>query len=372
MKMQRQDPKKPSAPGLETTGTAEALLLAMPQPVLGIAAGGRILMANPAAEQFFAMSAALLARQPLSGVIPFGSPILSLVDQVRRSGQAASEYDIALASPKLGSRIVDAHVAMLGDQAGALVLSISERTMAQKMSRQIQQRHASRATHAMTAILAHEIKNPLAGIRGAAQLLEQNAGPEDVTLTRLIVGECDRVRALIDRMQVLSESRPLQSEALNIHEVLDQVKRLAKASFARNLRIVELYDPSLPLISGDRNQLTDAIVNIVKNAADAVTESANPEVQFMTAYRQGVHWAVEGRAQRAPLPLEVTIADNGPGIPDDLKGSLFEPFVTGKAGGTGLGLALAAKIVADHGGVIECESAPRRTVFRILLPANRS
>jgi two-component system nitrogen regulation sensor histidine kinase GlnL len=224
----------------------------------------------------------------------------------------------------------------------------------------------------MTAILAHEIKNPLAGIRGAAQLLEQTAGPDDVTLTRLIVGECDRVKALIDRMQTLSESRPLQSEALNIHEVMDQVKRLAQASFGQRVRIVELYDPSLPPVQGDRNQLTDAIVNIVKNAADAVAETANPEIQLMTAYRQGVHWAVEGRGQRAALPLEVTIADNGPGIPEDLKASLFEPFVTGKAGGTGLGLALAAKIIADHGGVIECESAARRTAFRILLPANRN
>ncbi len=223
----------------------------------------------------------------------------------------------------------------------------------------------------MAAVLAHEIKNPLAGIRGAAQLLEDGASADDRSLTQLICQEADRIRALIDRMEYFGDPRSLARTPVNIHEVLDRVRRVAETSFGRNLRLVEIFDPSLPPVLGDRDSLIQAFMNIVRNAADAVAPDSG-EIVLTTGYRPGVKVAtpVAGneKRQRLSLPLEVTVRDNGPGIPPDLLPNIFDPFVTTKSHGAGLGLALVAKIIADHGGVIECESQPRRTLFRVLLP----
>jgi two-component system nitrogen regulation sensor histidine kinase GlnL len=223
----------------------------------------------------------------------------------------------------------------------------------------------------MAAILAHEIKNPLAGIRGAAQLIEQNAGEEDRVLTRLICEEADRIRKLVDRMEVFTDRRPLERAPVNIHEVLDHVKNLAKTSFARDVAFVESYDPSLPPVTGEKDRLTQVFLNLVKNAADALADKSDGEIVLQTAYRPGVHLAVGGSRDRLALPLEVSVRDNGTGVPAEVHASMFEPFVTSKPKGQGLGLAIVAKIVSDHGGTIECQSEPRRTIFRVRLPMHR-
>jgi two-component system nitrogen regulation sensor histidine kinase GlnL len=221
----------------------------------------------------------------------------------------------------------------------------------------------------MAAVLAHEIKNPLAGIRGAAQLLEESIPASDRSLAQLICDEADRIRALIDRMEAFGDPMALTRAAVNIHEVLDRVKQVAETSFGRRLRIIENFDPSLPPVSGDRDSLIQAFMNIVRNASDAAPTDGG-EIVLSTGYRPGVRIAMggQGKAQRLSLPLEVTVRDNGSGIPPDLLPHIFDPFVTTKAKGAGLGLALVAKVIADHGGVVECESQPRRTVFRVLLP----
>jgi two-component system nitrogen regulation sensor histidine kinase GlnL len=239
------------------------------------------------------------------------------------------------------------------------------------MDRAMVSRQAARSVSAMAAVLAHEIKNPLAGIRGAAQLIEQNAGEEDRALTKLICTETDRIRNLVDRMEVFSDVRPISRKPVNIHEVLDHVRRLAESSFARNLRITESYDPSLPPVMGERDRLIQVVLNLVKNAADALDGQADGEIGLATAYRPGVYLSVGGARERISLPLELIVRDNGAGVPPDVLPSIFEPFVTTKSKGTGLGLALVVKIVGDHGGVIECESEPRRTIFRIRLPVGR-
>jgi two-component system nitrogen regulation sensor histidine kinase GlnL len=220
-------------------------------------------------------------------------------------------------------------------------------------------------------VLAHEIKNPLSGIRGAAQLLEANLEPADQELARLICSETDRIRDLVDRMEVFGDERPLALEPLNIHAVLDHVKRLASSGFARGLRIVEDYDPSLPPVGGNRDKLVQAFLNLVKNAAEAIIQGGSSgagQITLATAYRPGVRLTLAGSDTRVSLPLMISVEDDGPGIPDDFKPYLFEPFFTTKRNGSGLGLALVAKIVRDHGGVIEFESRPGRTLFRILLP----
>lgn len=352
--------------------SAEALMAALPHPALAVREGGNIAYVNPAAEQFFDVSRALLQRQPVHAAIPFGSPILALVEQARSNGQTVSEYGVELATPRIGSRVVDAHVSALTDGSGLVLLMLQERSIAQKMDRAMISRHAARSVSSMAAVLAHEIKNPLAGIRGAAQLIEQNASEEDRTLTRLICAETDRIRALVDRMEIFSDMRPVKREPVNIHEVLDYVRKLAESSFARSVRIVAAYDPSLPPVMGERDRLVQVILNLVKNAADALEGRVDGEIQLQTAFRPGVHLTVGGTRDRVSLPLELIVRDNGAGVSPDVLPAIFEPFVTTKAKGTGLGLALVAKIVGDHGGVVECESEPRKTLFRIRLPIGRS
>jgi two-component system nitrogen regulation sensor histidine kinase GlnL len=240
--------------------------------------------------------------------------------------------------------------------------------MADKIDRQLVSRGAARSVTGLASMLAHEIKNPLSGIRGAAQLLEQSVTPEEMPLARLVREEVDRIVDLIDRVEVFGDDRPIEREATNIHVVLDRVKLLAKSGIARHVSFSEDYDPSLPPVYGNRDQLIQVFLNLVKNAAEALERTPKAEIHISTAFRPGIRIAVQGVAQRISLPLEIVIEDNGPGISPDLLPILFDPFVSTKANGSGLGLALVAKIVGDHGGVIDSDSRPGRTRFRVLLP----
>lgn len=348
------------------------VLDSLPQPVLVVDADGRIAHANLAAESFFGSSAAFMSRHQLDYFIPFGSPVLGLIDQVRISGTAINEYKVDISSPRIGrEQIVDAYASPLLDQQGSVVLMFQQRSMADKIDRQLTHRGAARTVTGLAAMLAHEIKNPLSGIRGAAQLLEMAADEQDRQLTRLITDEADRIVKLVDRMEVFSDQRPIERDPVNIHAVLEHVKTLAKSGFARNVRITEEYDPSLPPVFGNRDQLIQVFLNLVKNAAEAVVNRTDGEIHLTTAFRPGIHLSVPGSAERVSLPLEFCVRDNGSGVSEDIRPHLFDPFVTSKPNGSGLGLALVAKIVGDHGGVVECESEPRKTIFRILLPAWR-
>jgi two-component system, NtrC family, nitrogen regulation sensor histidine kinase GlnL len=357
----------PTVPEFSTS-----VLQALPQPVIVCDEKNTIIFVNYAAESFFGASLSVLSRQRLDDLIAFGSPITSLVQSVVERRAPMTEYRVRVGSSRFGEgsdeRIVDVFASPLSDTDTRVALLFQERTMADKIDRQLVSRGAARSVTGLASMLAHEIKNPLSGIRGAAQLLEQSVTSEELPLARLIREETDRIVDLIDRVEVFGDDRPLEREPINIHVVLDRVKLLAKSGVARNITFTEEYDPSLPPVYGNRDQLIQVFLNLVKNAAEALERTQKPEIRLSTAFRPGIRISVTGVSARISLPLEIIIEDNGPGVPADLLPILFDPFVSTKANGSGLGLALVAKIVGDHGGVIDCDSRPGRTKFRILLP----
>ena len=340
---------------------AAELVSALPVPLLVIDPAGRIHEANAASETLLNLSrAAIVGRaieemigRPL-GPVPIDAPFAA--------------YDLEVVLPFNRPQRVDLQVAPLPDRAGWRVATIHGRAPAHLSGRR-SDRGTLTAVGA-AALLAHEIRNPLSGISGAAQLLETNVDPASRDLTRLIRGEVDRVAALIDRMEGFTDTRRLDLGPQNIHAILGHAREVAQAGFARGIPIREAYDPSLPAVQGDRDALIQIFLNLIKNAAEAMAGQPESAITLRTAYRHGVSVRLgdEG-GERHALPIEVCVIDEGPGAPPELAEHLFDPFVTSKGRGGGLGLALVDKLVTDHGGMIEYarEGRPPHTVFRLLL-----
>ena len=349
----------------------ETILNALASTVVVVGQDGCICYVNNSGEQFFQGSASYLTEQKIQNLIPADSPMLALLEQVRSSGTVVSEYGLPLETPRIGVHLINVHASPLPESPDYIVLAIQERSIADTIDRQLTHRGSARSVSAMAAMLAHEVKNPLSGICGAAQLLEDSATEDDKQLARLIRDEANRIVALVDRMDIFSDGVPLDQHGVNIHQVLDRVRKLGESGFAKNIRFVENYDPSLPSVLGNRDQLVQVFLNLVKNASEAMGKGGG-EIVLTTAYRHGVRFAVPGSNSRIHLPLMVSVQDNGEGIPEDIQGYLFDPFVTTKPRGSGLGLALVAKIIDDHGGIIELDSHQSKTVFRVMLPMDTS
>jgi two-component system nitrogen regulation sensor histidine kinase GlnL len=348
-----------------------AILDSLSEAVVVVNGAGTISYANLSAEQFFGVGRARLVSHPLSEFVPEDSPLFSLLEQVLVTGGAVAENGVTLASPRIGNRFCALRLSPIVESDGLVAISLVEQSIARSIDRQMSNRSAARSVSALAAMLAHEVKNPLSGIRGAAQLLEQSVPHSERELTTLICEETDRIVALVDRMEAFEDGRPIDRGALNIHQVLNHVRRLSQNGFGKNVRFVESYDPSLPDVFGDRDQLIQVFLNLVKNACE-VPGDGEREIELSTAFRHGLRLAVPGQQARVNLPLVVSVRDNGRGVSDEIRGHLFDAFVTNKPTGTGLGLALVAKIVNDHGGAIEYDSEPGRTTFRVMLPLQTS
>ena len=344
----------------------ELLWNSMPQPAFVASSAGQILTVNGAAETFLQSSAKSLTKKNLFDVLGDNSRLADLLRQAAHTGSYLVEYNVAFAWPRLGERLVDIQAAPLQDGSGALLVTMVPRAIAETIESSMTHRSAARSVAGMAATVAHEIKNPLAGIKGAAQLLEMNVGEADRELTRLIQEEATRIATLVNRVEEFGELGPPRRGPVNIHDVLDRGRLSAEAGFARHVRFLTEYDPSLPPTAGDADQLIQVIQNLLKNAAEAAPPVGGV-IALRTSYKPGMKIANLGGA-RESLPLQVTITDNGPGVPEEIQRHIFEPFVSTKVHGTGLGLALVSKVIADHGGVVACDSRPGNTVFKLLLP----
>jgi len=363
---------KGDAPGIDAA--TESILSVLDQAVILVDQLLTIQYVNIAAETFLGRASKHLIGRPLSRVMPDQSGWLPVVELARDGGMKTAERGINIHFPsEKGTRVVDLSATPIGDDNNQLVLTLHETTVSHQVDRRMGFLNAAQSVTGMAAVLAHEIKNPLSGIRGASQLLENVIDGDDRSLTELIRSEVDRICGLVDRMTIPTQELHLMESAINVHEVLDRVQQLAQTGFGSHIHFLTHYDPSLPEVRGDHDLLIQAFLNLVKNAVEACPAKKG-QVVLATAYRSGIGMLNPDGSRSRRLGVEVTITDNGSGIAPEVRDRLFEPFVTAKKNGSGLGLSLTAKIISDLGGMIDCESTkddrdgPTGTTFRILLP----
>ncbi|KRS18047.1 two-component system sensor histidine kinase NtrB [Roseovarius indicus] len=344
----------------------DAIWTSLPVPAVVLDPEDRIARINPAAEGFLMSSARAVTGQPVWDKLAVDAPLEDALARARRDGSPLFVNDVDVGTGDRAPLQCNLQIAPLSGEAGHMVLLISPRELAGRVSQGQSVKSAARSAIGMAEMLAHEIKNPLAGITGAAQLLSMNLSKEDLELTDLIVSESRRIVGLLEQVEQFGNVSAPKLRAMNIHDVLDRARRSAIVGFAADMTVIEDYDPSLPLALGDPDQLLQVILNLVKNASEAAGK-AGGTIRLHTYYEQSLR-VRRGEGKGKTLPLQVEIIDDGPGLPPEIAAEVFEPFVSGRENGTGLGLALAAKIISDHDGWISVSSVPGRTVFRISLP----
>lgn len=349
---------------------AKQMMDILPFPVFMLDENDRFLWLNHAAEGFFHSSQAMLVPMQMSELLISDSPFFSLVRRARQSERPVSDKSLRLISPKFGVRNAAIQVTPLPvsenvDERGAVLVTLQEQGLTDKLAAQNTVKSAALSMSKMTSLLAHEVKNPLAGIKGAAQLLETEIPEESRELSSMIVTEADRITALLNRIENLSSDMPVQLKDVNIHEILDHCIRITTASFGRHLDIKCHYDPSLPNIDADPDLLVQCFLNLFKNASEITDDKGI--LTLTTSYNLSRYLSTSQSFQ-VHLPLQIEIEDNGSGIPEELQDYIFEPFISGKQSGSGLGLAMVASVVADHGGAISVDTSPAGTCFTVNLP----
>lgn len=337
----------------------------LPVPALVIDSGDIITEINPAAELFLNASTKSMVGQPIWDKVMIDAPLEEAFERARQNGTPLFVNDADVGTGDGPPVECNLQIAPLADTPGHMLFLISSREMAGRMTRNQGVKSSAKSAIGMAEMLAHEIKNPLAGITGAAQLLSMNLKPEDLELTDLIVQESRRIVKLLEQVEQFGNLSKPEQKPVNIHDVLDRARRSALVSYGAHMNIVEEYDPSLPPVEGDADQLLQVVLNLLKNASEAA--ETNGTIRIKTYFEHSFRMRrADGTGQA--LPLQVEIIDDGPGLPAGLEGDVFEPFVSGRENGTGLGLALVSKIISEHNGLITVDSVPGRTVFRLSLP----
>jgi two-component system, NtrC family, nitrogen regulation sensor histidine kinase GlnL len=349
-----------------TVDTYENIWDALPFPAFVVSASMDVTHANAAAEQLISTSQKHMEGKPLAQFFRESSIVVGTMKQAIKDMVSVTQYNVDVAIADRPVRVCNIFVSFLNAARTQLLLVVQPTGAAQKMSQSLSNLSVARSVTAMAAMLAHEIRNPLAGISGAAQLLAMNAAPDDVELADMIGQETRRIGQLVDRVEHFGDQRPMEARPVNIHDVLDRARRAAIAGHASHVAFSVDYDPSLPEVSGDADQLLQVFQNILKNAAEAV-DRRRGTIKIRTSYNSGVKLAMQGNKTQN-LPLQIEIIDNGHGVPENLIPEIFDPFVSSKSNGTGLGLSLVSKIIAAHGGMVECTSRDGRTVFSVRLP----
>ncbi|MDO6725451.1 MAG: two-component system sensor histidine kinase NtrB [Cognatishimia sp.] len=341
-----------------------ALWASLPVPAVLVNAGDEIVDLNGVAENFLNASARTLRGMPVWDRIAVDAPLEEAFGRARANGTPLFVNDVDVGTGNAPPMQCNVQIAPVVGSDGDMIFLISPRELASRVTKSDSVKSAAKSAIGMAEMLAHEIKNPLAGITGAAQLLSMNLSQEDLELTDLIVEESRRIVKLLEQVEQFGNLQPPAREAINIHDVLDRARRSALLGFGAHMTIIEDYDPSLPHALGDADQLLQVILNLLKNASEAAGRKGTIRIR---SYFEHSFKLKRNDGSGLALPLQIEIIDDGPGLPQDIKGDIFDPFVSGRENGTGLGLALVSKIISDHGGWISVDSVPGRTVFRISL-----
>ncbi|MFC3616305.1 nitrogen regulation protein NR(II) [Lutimaribacter marinistellae] len=344
----------------------DAIWSSLPVPAFIIDAEDRIADVNSAGEGFLNASRKSVIGHPVWDQIAANAPIEEAFERARTNGTPLFVNDVDVGSGSRAPLQCALQIAPLIGHPGNMIMLVAPRELAGRMTQSHSVKSAAQSAIGMAEMLAHEIKNPLAGITGAAQLLSMNLAPEDLELTDLIVAEGRRIVKLLEQVEQFGNLSPPDRKPVNIHDVLDRARRSALLGFGAHMKIIEDYDPSLPLAFGDPDQLLQVVLNLIKNASEAADPKGGT-IRLHTFFEHSFRLRRSDGTGHS-LPLQVEIIDDGPGIPEGMIGDVFDPFVSGRENGTGLGLALVSKILSDHDGWISVSSVPGRTVFRLSLP----
>ena len=353
-----------------TYNTYENIWGALPFPAFVLDSDCKILHVNASAEQLISTSQKQMISKDIAFFFHENSILVSTVKQAIKDTGSVAQYNIDVAIVGKPLKNGNVYVSFLNPTQTELLMVVQPTGVAQKMSQSLTNLSAARSVTAMAAMLAHEIRNPLAGISGAAQLLAMNAKGEDIELAEMIELEAKRIGQLVDRVEHFGDLRPMEAKPVNIHDILDRAQRAAMAGYASDVSFSVEYDPSLPDTSGDADQLLQVFQNLIKNSAESVSKNRGT-IKLRTSYNSGVKLAMQGNKTQN-LPLLIEVIDNGSGVSELLIDEIFDPFVTSKSNGTGLGLPLVSKIIAAHGGLVECASTTGKTIFSVRLPVWRA
>jgi len=342
-----------------------ALWNSLPVPALLLNANDTIAESNPAAESFLNLSAKSLKDAPVWDKVMINAPIEDAFARASSNRSSLFVNDVDVSSGERTPLQCNIQFAPLTDGGDQMLMIFEPREMATRLNKNAQSVRAAKSAIGMAEMLAHEIKNPLAGITGAAQLLSMTLSNGDRELTDLIVEESHRIVKLLEQVEQFGNLQPPIKKPVNIHDVLDRARQSASVGFGAHMMMIEDYDPSLPPTFADSDQLLQVFLNLLKNASEAGGPGGS--ITLHTFYEPSLRLQRED-GSGARLPLQIEIIDDGPGLPPEIASDVFEPFISGKENGTGLGLALVSKLIADVGGWISVDSIPGRTVFRVSLP----